>query len=192
MRIIYFLIPLIIISCEENGDANDNCISGAHQEDSIVEHNTVDTLEWYEEVTYYPTGQIKDYLRHNLDSSYGFHGKTYYPNGNLMREYQLGEFEGCGIQTGEEIIFDSLGSMIEIISFEHSIDDDGDGCHDTRSVISKSVFYSNGKTKMSSYIETCYECQECPCGTWVYFDSTGVITKKEQYEDCYDGKLDCL
>jgi len=109
-----------------------------------------------------------------------------------MKEYEQGEFEGCGIRIGEEIAYDSLGRKSHFKSFEHFISDDATGCHETRTVISVTSFHHNGVRKVVSFIESCYECEECPCGTWVYSDSTGATIKREQYEDCYDGNLDCL
>lgn len=149
------------------------------------------TLDSQSEKTFYPSGILKQELVYN-DEEYGFKYKEYHQNGKLKTTGEQGEFSGCGIQVGIEMNYDTTELLIQKKVFEHFLPEGADGCHETRTVISITDYYSNGNIKKNSQIETCYECEECSCGKWISYDKEGNVIESKDYENCYDFRLECL
>ena len=120
----------------------------------------------------------------------GFEYTMYHKNGNRQLTGEQGRISGCAIPVGDELHFDTSGTLIQKITYDHFIEEP-ESCHQIGTVKSFTNYYQNRIIKKSGKIETCYECEECPCGKWLFYDEDGNLERTENYGDCYDSQLDC-
>ena len=119
--------------------------------------------------------------------------KTFYRNGKLKSESQQGIACAMGIQVGEQLDYDSLGNLLDKISFNNICDTIYNSGHNTWTIATTIEYYPGNKMKAKKMNTSGYESGgDCPCGTWEYYDKNGNLVKKEKYPDCKDGNLDCL
>lgn len=112
--------------------------------------------------------------------------KEYYPNGRLKKLYHNGQFNGVGIQVSTDSIFYQTGALWQTVYHDNFKDKQEQGGHATWIVLEKQEFYKSGKLKLLGFIKTCYECGECDCGRWIWFNEKEEIIKQKQYGSCYD------
>ena len=180
----FLIVIAFVFGCNQSQE-NKQKQEGVFAGDTILEtKHRSDTVYYDEGKPHYIT----------IDGSTEFDSKTYeyYRNGQLKNISEQGTFQACGIQVGEEFNYDSLGNLISKSSFHHDLPKNAKGCHDIHTIISTEKYYESGKIKLRMKRETFYESELCDCGTWEYFDESGMLTKKEQHESCDDDKLDCI
>jgi len=158
--------------------------------DEVKSGNTILEIGNRPDTLYYDNGKPHSIT---IGGSSDFDSKTieFYRNGQLKNVSEQGVFEGCGIQVGEELHYDSLGNLISKSTFYHNLPKNAKGCHDIHTIISTDIYHESGEIKLRKKRETFYESEFCDCGTWEYYDESGMLVKKEEYESCDDDKLDC-
>jgi len=203
LSIIFFL--LLISSCSNqgedskfnNGNSSQTTSELKNTYDTII--NTIDgkvIIQYFHndilttKKTFYSSGILQEELEYN-DDSYGFKYKMFHQNGKLKTTGEQGGVASCGIQVGTWMNYDTSEFLIQKKVFEHFLPEEAYGCHETSTVISITDYYSNGNVKKNSQIETCYECDECPCGKWESYDKEGNLIESKDYENCYNFRLEC-
>lgn len=116
--------------------------------------------------------------------------KTFFKNGKLKQLSLQGYVNSCGIQVGDELNFDKLGNVVLKRSFKHFLPKEVFGCHNIWIIISDTFYHTNGIISELRKTKTCYECEEYPCGKWIYYNSNGEVLKSENYESCDDMNFD--
>ncbi len=140
-------------------------------------------------ISYYANKMIKEIAQFDEDGI-SFTWKSFYANGKLKSTGAQGDFNACGISVGTHWSFDSLTEASESRRYEHASPPDADGCHDTYTAIYITQ-YMAGKKVVSSSIETCYECVECPCGYTLRYGPSGKVDTVKILGSCTDFKLQC-
>lgn len=142
------------------------------------------------ERSYYPSGQVQEEIRYADDpGSYTY--THYHPNGKVKTTAKQIAIGGCGVESGERKEYDADGNLMQQRHTEVFLPNPEAGCHDTRMVIHVQEFFPGDKLKADHWIETCYECIECPCGLRVEYDEDGKELSRASFGDCYDYEMDC-
>lgn len=143
------------------------------------------------DTTFYANGKPEHV---NTGAAADFNGVQYeyYRNGQLKQKHQQGSPFGCGCPVGEEENYDSLGHRTSRVTYDNYLPAGQEGCHQQMTVIRTVLFYASGQDSLRKQEETAYESgRECPCGTWEYLGKDGKVIRKEQFEKCRDGKMEC-
>lgn len=138
---------------------------------------------------YFETGELSEVIDYSSSSEYVY--KKFNRNGVLIEIGEQGDVLGCGSIIGVTKYNNDGGLELESI-YDYWLPGEDDGCHAIRFSIFNTYYYPSGKIKTKEQLETCYECDECPCGVWEYYDEDGNITNKLEYGDCFDTELECL
>ena len=142
------------------------------------------------EIEYYESGEVRAefyYLSDWEEYAYTY----YYKNGNLKQTGNQGGAGGCGTAIDTSRFYNIKGYLEKQTVYANWLVEDA-GCHETRMVMSNLEYYPSGQVKSSTQIESCYECDECPCGIWRTYDLKGNLVMTESFGDCYDSVLECL
>lgn len=137
---------------------------------------------------YYPGGELKmefDYDKNG--SEYTF--KEFYKNGQLKSKGEQGELGGCGIQVGKEYHYTEDGKLAQQRIFNNLLDAN-ESCHDIRTIIQQIDYQPNKKVAKVSWIKTCYECDQYPCGEHKTYNAKGELIRTERFGNCYDAQHD--
>ncbi len=163
----------------------------------IVEIRSNDTVlsrsvyERQSDTFYYPNGAIRHVVAGPSADFDAVHYE-YYMNGQLKEKRQQGTSFGCGNAVGEELHYDSTGILLSKTEFDHFLPDSAYGCHDTRTIMTTTEYYPNKKPQLIKRMVTAYEAGiECPCGTWEYYNESGLLIKTVKYSACKKSNLDC-
>lgn len=205
------IFPLLFVACtshsgteqslNNNDSANevsiyDTIIRGGYGEvtleirrnDSLLESKSYTLVA---DTVFYSDGCVKEI---RTGQSPEFDGKTreYFHDGHIKNVYQQGLAFGCGMRVGEELFYDSAGSVRTKIIYENMLLNEDVGCHQTWTIID-SIFYSpDGKLLEKCRYKTSYEAGiECPCGEWTQFNKEGEILIRTNKGNCKDGILNC-
>lgn len=143
------------------------------------------------DTAYYETGEIKDIVRYERNL-YEYSYINYHKNGELAQIGKQGVVIGCGRAVDTTRYYYLNGRLSQETTYDYWLNEQYEGCHGTRMVLFNTHYGLSGKVKSKTFIETCYDCEECPCGTWEFYDENGLLTKTEEYGDCFDSKLGCL
>jgi len=195
MKVFKFLFFVFLISCG-NGET-DRTDTVNLQEEEIEnffteENNRVDFYQVENDTSFFETGEIRSILVYIDEVDIEYEYMFFYKNGQIESTGKQGNVFGCGNTVGFSYEYDSLGNCLTKKYYDHFLLEGEEGCHETRTVISVTEFYSNGEIKSTYKIETCYECDECYCGLKETFDLQGNRIEYKSYGECKDGVLDCL
>lgn len=182
-----FFLAFFLFSCSGQVDER---IQDSVANKEVVQEMQADTNLSGVERHYYPGGELEEEIEYDEHGA-GFRYTFYYPNGNIKMSGEQGEMQGCLIAQGNELYFDSTGTLVQKIAYEHFLPD-LETCHEIRTVKAIEKYYSNGSLSESGNMETCYECDECPCGDWKFYNVQGKLTRSENHGDCYDSQLGCV
>lgn len=205
------IFPLLFVACSSHSGTEqtvnvkdsatyvavyDTIIKGGYGEitleirrnDSLLESKSYNLIA---DTVFYSDGCVKEI---RTGQSPEFDGKTsiYYHEGHIKNVYQQGLAFGCGMRVGEELFYDSAGSVRTKIVYENMLLNEDVGCHQTWTIID-SIFYStDGKLLEKRRYKTSYEAGiECPCGEWSKFNQQGEVIFHTNKGNCKDGILNC-
>lgn len=116
--------------------------------------------------------------------------KVYNAEGKLLEEGTKGSFNGCWMLVGEYKSY-SDGILTSAIGIHHAHDKEDEGCHGTWHRYDIVQYFPNGNRKFEKFLESCYECESCPCGEWKEFDEQDTVIRTISYGDCDDQEMDC-
>ena len=182
-RNILLILTVFVFACNPSEENK--------QSDEVKTTEKIPASKSLPDTVYYENGNPQTITIGNPEGS-GSKIYEYYHNGQLKQVSEQGTFQGCGIQVGEELNYDSLGNLTSKSSFNHHLPKDASGCHNTHTIVTTEIYYTSGKINLRKKTEAFYESESCNCGTWEYYDEAGTLTKKEKHESCEDAKLDCL
>ena len=103
---------------------------------------------------------------------------------NKQKESQsrFEKINGCEKEVSNKI-FDVNGK--DSLAWEKSYSDADNQTCDFTAYIVKNKKYKDGiLVEKNQYVAGCDECEETPCGTWIYFDSDGKKIKTQEYSAC--------
>ncbi|NOQ74164.1 MAG: hypothetical protein GQ574_19305 [Crocinitomix sp.] len=205
MRFLFpFLLLFLIVSCDDSQEPSlpdsfhvpdNNTDLSDTTSDSVLDDNVLVSPEEItyptQDTFYYKTGEINRIIYYpEVGDEYTY--TYYYKSGGIKQTGKQGDLFACGGAVDTSRFYDLEGDLESETVFTNWLADDEGGCHATRIVMSNINYYKSGKIKSTGQIETCYECDECPCGKWEFFDESGNLTKTEDHGDCFDSKLGCL
>ena len=95
---------------------------------------------------------------------------------------------GCKKQISEKL-FDRNGkdSLEWIKSYNKS---SKETCDFTAYIIKNKKFINGNLIEKTQFISGCDECEEKPCGIWIYYDKNGTKFKERDFGECSLEKLD--
>ena len=218
MKNLFYLLTLssLFFACSNSTQGKESSSDSSKKDSAVTAKRTIDTIYHYHpnaeivmeikngdkttskkvfeaigDTFYYDNGKPRLII---VGESADFDSKhyEYYQNGQLARIREQGNPFGCGAQVGEEVNYDSLGTLLSRSTYENSLPPGDVGCHQTYTVISTTEYYANGKVKLKKKEKTSYEAGlQCPCDKWEYYDEKGLLMKKEKHPSCENYKLDC-
>jgi antitoxin component YwqK of YwqJK toxin-antitoxin module len=155
----------------------------------VLQHRIV--YEELSDTSYYPNGNPK-HVRVGPSDDFDAIQYEYYMNGQLRKKHRQSVVFGCGNAVGPDDNYDSLGHLLSHVAYDHYLPEGSVGCHSTMTVVHTVLYYVSGTDSIHKHEETGYEAGvQCPCGKWEYFDEKGNLIRKETYEKCKDGKMEC-
>lgn len=181
LKYVLILLPLVILGCDQ---------SSSTQNEVNVQPLVEESKEGENDTTFYPAGEIQTVVNYtHYPNEYTY--ITYFENGLKKEEGEQLDVYGCGMPGDVTKYWDS-GEIESETSHAYFQLDESESCHETRIVRTTYYNHENGYLKSIEQMETCAECEECPCGDWYYYDEEGGFVRKENRGDCNDGVLDCL
>lgn len=198
MKYTYLFLSVLLFSCagspEKKAEEHPSEEQTSTPEALSSSELTVDTLYYDDgsvrQILEYEDGSIRQ-IREYESSLLQFSYSKYHPNGKLAETGRQGNFAGCGILEGIRSVYDENGVLSETEEHEHFLRE-GMGCSYMDIVITINEYYATGKLRLEKKIETCYQCDECPCGLEIQYDKQGNEVQRTDHGDCYDGELGCL
>ncbi|MGY6649356.1 hypothetical protein [Wenyingzhuangia sp. IMCC45574] len=133
--------------------------------------------------TSYESGEIHGRYFYKERNEFNYVYEEFYDNGILKTTFELGLFNGCGIQTGIELVLNRNGALKQKKEFKHNLEN-VENCHSIKTIVSVTDYRSWGYVKEQRFFKTCYECDESPCGKWIKKDKEGLIVEIVDYGDC--------
>lgn len=113
----------------------------------------------------------------------------FYPNGKLKSHWISKHVYGS-IFSSYSVNYDSLGNKTKEKKWQHLFPEGGSSYNDTFLVETTQNYYKNGKLKSVTKHKSFCESDSYRCGTWLYYNERGNVTKTEKYGDCYNFKLE--
>ena len=127
-----------------------------------------------------------DWAPHQVNDSGWVADTLYFDHGGVKKISFYGDFNGCGIQVGTEVQYDSIGNKRSERNYKNFQSNEEAGCHDTKTIIKTTYFRSNGLIEKVEFERTCYECEIWPCGWWKYYGEYGELEDELYWGDCWD------
>lgn len=184
-----FLVLFITGCIRENDNATNEVV--LPKKDTAIVETILPEVNKTTDTTFYPSGEIESITSY---LSYPEHYKFtfYYPNGAIKFTGEQDNILGCGVQVGMEVSYDSSGVKIQERLFDTYLPHPDASGHELRTLITVINYRTNGSIISKEFIETCYECDSCPCGKWEFYNQEGELTEVKVFEDCEDNELSCL
>ncbi len=195
-----FFLVLLLISCNEaqnskEFDSNKDAVNTLEESfpnpliSRFSDEDSTDYLFPKTDSIYFETGELSEVINYSSNTEYIY--KMFNRNGVVIEIGEQGEVLGCGSVIGVTKYNNEGELKLESI-YDYWLPGEDDGCHAILFSIFNTYYYPNGKIKAKEQLETCYECDECPCGIWEYYDEEGNLTNRHEYGDCFDAKMECV
>lgn len=113
---------------------------------------------------------------------------TFFKDGKLKAVYHQGNFNGCGMPVGTDTFFYPSGKLKSTINYDNRNGIHG-GCHNTLTIKTTKIYYSNGQLKGKFQTKSSYEGEPCNCGLWLWYNAKGLLVKTAHFRDCSDSAI---